>query len=124
MAKKASLSSAKRFGVRYGKRNKEKIAILEKEHRGRRKCPFCNYIKVRRLSKGIWNCEKCNAKFAGKAYTFVTPKKTAEIVKTEVEEEPEEEMLEEELQEEEPTEEKVEEVVEEIEEPSEKTEVA
>ena len=96
MAKKLKLGSTKRFGPRYGSRNKEKIAALEKEHRGRRKCPFCNYVKVRRLSKGIWQCEKCNTKFAGKAYTFATAKRSREI-KKKIEEEPEEavEMLEE-----------------------------
>ena len=124
MAKKTTLRSAKRFGVRYGKRNKEKIATLEKEHRGRRKCPFCNYIKVKRLSKGIWLCEKCNAKFAGKAYTFTTAKKPVMVVKAE-EEAPEEEMIEEELedQQEELQEDSVEEA-EDVEEPSEKVEVA
>ncbi|MBW2997234.1 50S ribosomal protein L37ae [Candidatus Woesearchaeota archaeon] len=92
MAKKLKLGSTKRFGPRYGSRNKEKIAALEKEHRGRRKCPFCNYIKVKRLSKGIWQCEKCNAKFAGKAYTFATAKKAREVKAKEIEEEPEEDI--------------------------------
>jgi ribosomal protein eL43 len=108
MAKKTTLRSAKRFGVRYGKRNKEKVATLEREHRGKRKCPYCNYIKLKRLSKGIWLCEKCNVKFASKAYTIATPKRrAAEPVKAPIEEpeEPIEEILkEEDLEEEEPTE--------------------
>lgn len=99
MAKKTTLRSAKRFGVRYGKRNKEKLAILEREHRGRRKCPYCNYLKLKRTSKGLWHCEKCNVKFASKAYTIASPKRRApEAPKEPVEEmeEPvEEEMLEE-----------------------------
>ena len=80
MAKKVKLGSIKRFGPRYGRRNKEKVALLEKEHRRRRKCPYCNYVKVKRLSRGIWECDKCNAKFAGKAYTFEVRKKKSLIV--------------------------------------------
>ena len=80
MAKKAKLGSTKRYGPRYGQRNKDKVAALEQEHRGKSKCPYCNYVKVKRLSKGIWFCEKCKAKFAGKAYTFATPKSAKEIV--------------------------------------------
>jgi len=80
MAKKVNLGSTKRFGPRYGRRNKDKIASLENEHRGRSKCPYCNYVKVRRLSRGIWQCEKCNAKFAGRAYTFTSPKKSSPVL--------------------------------------------
>jgi large subunit ribosomal protein L37Ae len=77
MAKKTNLGSAKRFGPRYGRRNKEKVAVLEMQHRGRHKCPFCNYLKLKRFSVGIWQCEKCKAKFAGKAYTSEMSKKSA-----------------------------------------------
>ncbi|MBW2968427.1 hypothetical protein KY362_08155 [Candidatus Woesearchaeota archaeon] len=90
MAKKASLGSAKRYGPRYGRRNKEKLATVESEHRGRRKCPYCNYVKVRRLSKGIWLCEKCDAKFASRAYTIPKKKKVKEVKEKEFEPLPEE----------------------------------
>jgi large subunit ribosomal protein L37Ae len=93
MAEKTNLGSMKRFGTRYGPKNKEKVAAIENEHRGRHKCPFCNYVKVKRLSsKGIWQCEKCNAKFAGKAYGFETSKKA---IMAQVEQEPIEEVEEE-----------------------------
>jgi large subunit ribosomal protein L37Ae len=95
MAKKIRLGSVKRFGARYGAKRKEKIAIVEKEHRGRRKCPFCNYVKVKRLSKGIWHCEKCNAKFAGRAYTFTAKKPVRELTEEVPEEAEETEELEE-----------------------------
>ncbi|MBW2972221.1 50S ribosomal protein L37ae [Candidatus Woesearchaeota archaeon] len=105
MAKKTSLGSTKRFGVRYGRRNREKVAILEKEHRGKHKCPFCNYLKVTRLSRGIWQCGKCNAKFAGKAYTYSTSKKAVkELAKEKLEELPEEVEETEELEEDMPEE--------------------
>jgi large subunit ribosomal protein L37Ae len=79
MAKKVKLGSTKRYGTRYGRRNKDKVAALEKQHRGKHKCPYCNYVKVIRLVKGIWNCEKCGARFTGKAYTYEIAKKPALI---------------------------------------------
>ena len=93
MAEKEKLGSMKRFGTRYGPRNKKKVAAIEKLHRGRHKCPFCNYVKVTRLSKGIWQCEKCNAKFTGKAYTYTSPKKVIEeLMEEKAKSEPDEEV--------------------------------
>jgi len=40
------------------------------EQRKLHKCPYCNKIKVKRVALGIWQCKKCNAKFAGKAYSI------------------------------------------------------
>lgn len=92
MLKKSTSGSAKRFGVRYGARNREKVAAIESLYHGRLKCPFCNYTKVKRVSKGIWTCEKCGVKFTGKAYTFETAKKRTDVVaKEDAPEEPEEE---------------------------------
>ncbi len=101
MAKKVKLGSTKRFGPRYGRKNKEKIASLENIHRNRQKCPFCNYVKVKRLCQGIWQCGKCDAKFTGKAYYIEAAKKAKEKapLTTDVEEEyiEEEDLPEEEL---------------------------
>ena len=47
----------------------EKLAKIEKEQRKKHKCPYCSALRVRRVSFGIWRCEKCNAKFTGKAYS-------------------------------------------------------
>lgn len=69
MVLKEKLGSAKRFQARYGRKTKEKFAKVEKEQRKLHKCPYCNQVKVKRLAMGIWHCRKCNAKFAGKAYS-------------------------------------------------------
>lgn len=70
MTKKVEkLKSTKRFGARYGPRNKIKFDKIEKVQRSYQKCPYCNYMKVKRLSTGIWECRKCSIKFTGKAYT-------------------------------------------------------
>ncbi len=67
--KKAKNPSMKRFGTRYGRTVKEKYGEVEKEQRKEHKCPYCNYEKVSRKASGIWTCEKCDAKFANKAYS-------------------------------------------------------
>jgi large subunit ribosomal protein L37Ae len=59
----------KRFGSRYGRRPRKKFAQIEKEQRAKHKCPYCNKTAVKRIAVGIWQCRKCDIKFAGKAYT-------------------------------------------------------
>lgn len=57
-----------RFGSRYGKGVKKKVAAIEKVQRKRHACPQCGMPYVKRVSSGIWKCRKCGAKFAGPAY--------------------------------------------------------
>ncbi len=61
--------TAGRFGVRYGRRIREKVAELEKKSRSLYKCPYCNKIRVKRVFSGVWKCKSCNTEFTGKAYT-------------------------------------------------------
>lgn len=70
MVKQQKLGSVRRFGARYGRKVKIKLAKIEKIQRGKHKCPYCHAEKVKRLSAGIWNCRKCGAKFTGKAYSI------------------------------------------------------
>ena len=60
--------SAGRFGARYGKRVRAKLVKVETKQRIKQKCPFCKKTGVKRLSKGIWECKKCNKKFASNTY--------------------------------------------------------
>lgn len=80
-----SSRTTKRFGSRYGGGVKYVFAKIEALQKAKYKCPYCHNIKVKRVSKGIWQCKKCEAKFTGKAYTL--PKKIA--LKQEALEEPE-----------------------------------
>ncbi|MEW5896547.1 MAG: 50S ribosomal protein L37ae [Nanoarchaeota archaeon] len=59
----------KRFGARYGRRLKNKFALIEIEQRAKHKCPFCNKFGIKRIAAGIWQCIKCKTKLAGKSYT-------------------------------------------------------
>jgi len=67
---KGEPTSIKRFGVRYGRTTKLRFGLIEKQQRMHHKCPYCNMLKVKRLSVGIWECSKCKSKFTGKAYTI------------------------------------------------------
>ena len=62
--------STKRFGARYGRKTKGKFAKVEAKQHAKHKCPYCNKTAVKRLAAGIWNCSKCETKFAGKAYSI------------------------------------------------------
>lgn len=62
-----------RYGTRYGRRNRVKVAMIEIEQKKKHKCPKCRYAKVRRISVGIWKCSNCNAKFTSRAYTVSKP---------------------------------------------------
>ena len=68
MVKAKHIGAAGRFGARYGKRVKRKIANIEAKQRLKQKCPFCTKGNLKRESKGIWSCKKCSFKIAGTAY--------------------------------------------------------
>jgi len=68
MTKTKKVASTGRFGVRYGKRIRQRVIDIEKRQRKPQKCPSCHRFSVKRLAAGIWQCKKCNLKFAGKAY--------------------------------------------------------
>ena len=69
MVKRATYGSVRRLGSRYGRTLRFKLGKIEAEQSKKHKCPYCNYVKVRRISVGIWHCKKCGAKFTNKAYT-------------------------------------------------------
>ncbi len=84
------LSSAGRFGTRYGRRIKQRIIAVEKIQKSKQKCPFCNKLSVKRISSGIWYCKACDSKFAAKAYDPII-KAEAKVEETSEEKSTEEE---------------------------------
>ena len=63
------LKTVKRFGVRYGLKPRRRLDEIERGYRGKfLKCEACGEKKVKRVSAGIWKCQKCGTKFAGGAY--------------------------------------------------------
>lgn len=68
MARRKGLGSVKRYGARYGRTVKHKLAKVEAEQKRKHKCPFCAKEQVSRVAAGIWFCKKCESKFAARAY--------------------------------------------------------
>ena len=48
-----------RFGTRYGVSIRKRMREVEDGMVGFHACPRCQRLKVKRLSKGIWECRKC-----------------------------------------------------------------
>ena len=57
-----------KYGVRYGRKIRQRLLDVEKAKREKKPCPNCCKPALKRISAGIWQCKKCGAKFAGKAY--------------------------------------------------------
>jgi large subunit ribosomal protein L37Ae len=68
MTSTKKVGTSGRFGVRYGGKIRLKVAEIEKKANAEYECPSCKKIQLIRIAKGIWQCEKCRYKFAGKAY--------------------------------------------------------
>ena len=75
--------SVKRFGARYGRRLKYKLADIEKKSKKLGKCPFCRKIGAKRIAMGIWQCRKCGSKFSGNAYYLEEKISAAQLEKEE-----------------------------------------
>ncbi len=73
MAVSKKSSSAGRFGPRYGRRIRVKISNIESQMKQKHKCPQCGRKSVKRVSTAIWECSKCDTKFAGGTYIPDTP---------------------------------------------------
>lgn len=69
MPKTKKVGPTRGLGTRYGstvrKRYVKVITELKKPHR----CQQCGFVRVRRVSVGVWKCSKCEFTFAGGAYT-------------------------------------------------------
>jgi large subunit ribosomal protein L37Ae len=65
--------STGRFGPRYGRFIRKRVREVEVISKATHTCPRCDNIAVRRKGTGIWQCRKCDFKYAGGAYVPVTP---------------------------------------------------
>jgi large subunit ribosomal protein L37Ae len=82
MVKRATYGSVRRLGSRYGRTTRFKLGKIESEQRKKHKCPYCNYVKVKRKTAGIWECRKCGASFTNKAYTVGKIVSIKEMIET------------------------------------------
>ncbi|HUT39423.1 MAG TPA: 50S ribosomal protein L37ae [Methanoregula sp.] len=72
-AKGKVTGSAGRFGCRYGRFVRKRVAKIEAISGALHRCPKCDMQSVKRKGTGIWECRKCGYKFAGGAYQPQTP---------------------------------------------------
>jgi len=68
MPRTKKVGSTGRYGVRYGRKIRQRLLKVEGTLKQKHKCPNCQKSSVKRVSLGIWSCDKCGHKFAGKAY--------------------------------------------------------
>jgi large subunit ribosomal protein L37Ae len=60
--------SSGRFGPRYGRSVRAKVANVEDKQHKKQKCPFCSKLGVKRVSRGVWKCPRCEKKFASNTF--------------------------------------------------------
>ena len=58
--------------ARYSPKVRKKVREIRELTRKKYRCPRCDRIGVKRIQAGIWQCKKCNFKFAGPAYSLST----------------------------------------------------
>jgi large subunit ribosomal protein L37Ae len=71
--KKGRTGSAGRFGARYGRVARRRVAEIEADMHEDHECPSCGTDAVDRKGTGIWQCASCGHKFAGGSYRPETP---------------------------------------------------
>lgn len=71
--KKRSTGSAGRFGARYGRVSRRRVADIERDTNADHHCPECGAETVSRDGTGIWSCSRCGHTFAGGSYRPETP---------------------------------------------------
>ena len=70
---KKRTGSAGRFGARYGRVARKRVAEIESDMHDDHVCPDCGSEAVDRQGTGIWECERCGYKYAGGTYRPETP---------------------------------------------------
>lgn len=70
MAKRTKkVGSAGRYQARYGVRARTRVRNIELTQKEKHVCPSCGHNRVKRVGTSIWQCGKCNIRFAGGAYS-------------------------------------------------------
>lgn len=70
---KSRTGSAGRFGARYGRVARKRVAEIEDQMHDDHECPQCGTETVDRQGTGIWECSRCGYRFAGGTYRPETP---------------------------------------------------
>ena len=71
--KKSRTGSAGRFGARYGRVSRRRVADIEADMNEDHVCPDCGADRVSREGTGVWECGRCGYTFTGGTYRPETP---------------------------------------------------
>lgn len=71
--KKGKTGSAGRFGARYGRVSRRRVAEIEADMHDDHACPDCGRERVERQGTATWECGFCGYRFAGGTYRPETP---------------------------------------------------
>jgi large subunit ribosomal protein L37Ae len=72
MGRTKKVGPTRGLGPRYGTTVRKRYMKVIREMRKPHKCPHCGFMKVSRLSVGVWRCGKCGFTYTGGAYTPTT----------------------------------------------------
>lgn len=61
-----------KYGTRYGSSIRKQIKKIEIIQHKKYNCAFCGKDSIKRMSVGIWKCNKCNKYIAGGAWSLHT----------------------------------------------------
>lgn len=78
---KGRTGSDGRFGARYGRVARKRVAEIEEEMNDDHECPECGAAAVSRDGTGIWECGRCGHRYTGGTYRPTTPGGT-EVVRS------------------------------------------
>lgn len=56
------------LGSRYGRKVRHTYMHILEQQKSDYECPKCFRKTIKRESKGVWHCKKCDHKFAGGAF--------------------------------------------------------
>ena len=71
--KQGRTGSAGRFGARYGRVARRRVAEIEADMHDDHACPECGEDRVDRQETGVWECGACGYTFTGGTYRPQTP---------------------------------------------------
>lgn len=69
---KAKDTSLKGLGAKYGSKVRKRYSRVFSTLKEKRKCPSCGSWKLKRKSKGIWECKSCGLVTTGRAYDIIS----------------------------------------------------
>ncbi len=72
MGNTKKVKSTGRFGSRYGVGIRKRVLKVEEKQKQRVSCPHCSIGKLKRISRGVFICSKCEKQFAGGAFVAQT----------------------------------------------------